>query len=693
MLDRLIHALVQSKNEAADDLLLQALRLGTAPEQQVALDALLKRTTSRGLNGIIARYDSLPEALQHSVLRNIRLFHHALAECARSEEQQMRLAALRLIALGRQGKLAYALSENLHDSDESLAKASVDAILALARWAAVETRRLQPDEDAGTRRRGDAETAESKDKGTMGLGDKEAERAVASVPLSPRPRVSASDPSNDSESTTRSSTYDDLMSQRPEIESAVARASNLHRGKQGQDLLRAALLLADWPGSKTLAILQTTKHGGQSAMVRRLQQPPDSEHVEAFLLGASHGQLRSHFGVAFSHIDQAPVLDALLRKTHWLKDQQLQLCIHQVTRGTWWGVVELARDIERRTASDAARIAEWLAVSGIHDVEQDERMQLLLDRAGREGDVTAPDSVSARLRLLRVAMRRRRGASVKLLRSLLTDPDERIVRMAARELVRRRPADFENMLLKLMAGAPASVRRVIGRAIGQAGFDSFWMRFDRLDKQTRQQAGKAMLKLLPDAAQRLQRRAVAGPPDQRVKAMQIAQELGIADGLRHVLAQLCADPSAKVRSKAVSVIAQVPALPNDVLIDRLLHDTDARVRANAIEVLEQRQDPQFLPLLTERALAASGRERANAIKALHHMKVSTASAQLLAMLRDERSEHRISALWALRQIGWWQLLNEVGNIAKADGNLRVRRYALAVLKSVAELLREKKNAG
>ena len=53
MLHRLIHALVQSNNEAADDLLLQALRLGNAPEQQVALDALLKRETSRGLSGAV----------------------------------------------------------------------------------------------------------------------------------------------------------------------------------------------------------------------------------------------------------------------------------------------------------------------------------------------------------------------------------------------------------------------------------------------------------------------------------------------------------------------------------------------------------------------------------------------------------------------------------------------------------------
>jgi len=38
----------------------------------------------------------------------------------------------------------------------------------------------------------------------------------------------------------------------------------------------------------------------------------------------------------------------------------------------------------------------------------------------------------------------------------------------------------------------------------------------------------------------------------------------------------------------------------------------------------------------------------NAIKALHHMRVGTASPALLSMLRDERPEHRISAMWALK---------------------------------------------
>ena len=62
------------------------------------------------------------------------------------------------------------------------------------------------------------------------------------------------------------------------------------------------------------------------------------------------------------------------------------------------------------------------------------------------------------------------------------------------------------------------------------------------------------------------------------------------------------------------------------------------------------------------------------------------------MLCHPRPEHRISALWALRQIGWWQLVNEVGNIAKADANLRVRRYALGVLKNAAESVAAAKGA-
>jgi hypothetical protein len=91
-------------------------------------------------------------------------------------------------------------------------------------------------------------------------------------------------------------------------------------------------------------------------------------------------------------------------------------------------------------------------------------------------------------------------------------------------------------------------------------------------------------------------------------------------------------------------------------------------------------------LLAQRARAANNRERANAVKALHRLKVGAFANQLQLMLQDARPEHRISALWVLKQIGWWALLKDVAKIAKEDENMRVRRYALNVLRGVADVV-------
>jgi hypothetical protein len=646
MIDRLIHALTSSQNEAADDVLLESVRLGSPREKGWAVAALFQRKTDRGLGGLVTLFDSLSDALQEEVLANIRLFHHALRESARSSHVPSRVSALRLVALGRQGKLAYVLGEHLHDPDEDVSKTACDALVGLARWMASTVRRL----NACTDVRRDAEGHEL---------------------LPPDPVSFTED-------------YCHLVDQRGEVEAAIARAIDVHRGRHGSDLLRAAMLLADNPHSKTFQILELTKHGGQSPMVRRLQQAPASEHVPAFLLGASVGHLRTHFGNAFSHVNEPPVLEAILRKTHWLKDHGLQICVQQVTRGYWWEDATLAKDLNRRPPTEAAKIGEWLAASGTHDALQDERLEKILG--------ACRDDTAGRLRLLRMLMRRKRGASVALLGKMIDDTDERIARMAAREIVRRRPVDFENILLSRITSSPESVRKLITRAIGHVGFEHYWDRFDRLPRQTRRQAGRAMLKLLPDAISRLRRKLTSGSVDERIKGMKVCEDLGLAEPLRNQLLQLCVDANPRVRSKAVSVIGQVSSVPPDVLIDRLLNDTDSRVRANTIEVLEAKGRTEFLPALAKRARATNPRERANAIKALHSMRIGAATAQLQNMLRDDRSEHRISALWALRKIGWWQLLTEVGRLAKEDKNVRVRRYAIGVLRGVAEIAAQRRAA-
>jgi HEAT repeat protein len=200
-----------------------------------------------------------------------------------------------------------------------------------------------------------------------------------------------------------------------------------------------------------------------------------------------------------------------------------------------------------------------------------------------------------------------------------------------------------------------------------------------------------MLKLLPDAVHRLSRRLFVGPAEQQIKAMQMVQELDLGEPLRAEILSLCHDGNPRLRSKAVAVAGSIASVGSELLVGQMLNDSDSRVRANTIEVLESRNDPSLVPVLAERARAAGAgnRERANAIKAMSRMRVGTVAAQLTGMLRDERPEHRISGLWALRQIGWWQLLSDVGRLAKDDGNLRVRRYALGILRSVVEMAEQR----
>ncbi len=512
-LDRLISALIASKNEAADDALLEAIALGTAPERNIALDALFVRRTTHGLTGLIGIYSELPGSVQTQTLKNIKVLHHAIREAGRSDRVEMRLSAMKLIALGRQGKLAYVLSENLHSPNETLSKAAVEAMVALARWIGTETRKLQKTPidvpESAKESLQDPETV------LQTAFSNEAHQAIEPV-----------------------SVYKEILEERPEIEQAVARALDSHRGRHVTELMQAGLMLSDWPGSRLLAILHTAKHGGQSAMLRRMQQPPSAEAVEAFLLGASHGGLRSHFGTVFAHIEEAPVLDALLRRTHWLKDHALQNCMHLVTRGTWLSESELIRDISRRHCEDSARIGDWIAASGAQDVVQEER----LDSLRKHAMSSEPSHFSARVRLMRIACRRKSSAGL-LLKSFLNDPDERLARMAARELIRRRPLDYENILLQRMSSAPDSVRRVIGRAVGQSGFEQFWNRYEKLDKSTRKQAGRAMLKLLPDSMARLSRKLASGPMDQRLRAMQMIQELKLSESMVESLLAICSDPS------------------------------------------------------------------------------------------------------------------------------------------------------
>jgi HEAT repeat protein len=629
MLERLLAGLVASKNEAADEVLMETVRIGDSVERARALAALLDRKTETGIFALIRAFETLPQELKLTIVQRAMDLYSLIPEAGRSQDLELRVAAVRMVAIARLGKLSYVLSENLHHADESVSAAAAEALVSLARHAANETRRLQSGRLEGLERRA----------------------AVR-----------------------------ELLDMRADIENAVYRALDVHRGARGQELLRAALLLADSPLSKTVSILSTSRHGGVSPMVKKLQQVPDAENVDAYLVGATHGQLRGQFAMSFVHIDEPPALEGLLRRTYLLKDNRLGLCVNQITRGAWWTEMSLDRELQRRAPDEAAKIGTWVASSGSHDLVQDEKLLKVFSAV--KGDT------AARLRLLRIAMGRSRGAPTTLLRRFLDDPDESLQRIAAREFVRRRPLDYSSVLLGLMKTAPTSVRRVASRAISASAFDHFYDRYEKLEEATRLRAGRAVFKLLPDAVGRLARKMKTGEPEQRIKALSMARELELADELKEVILALVKHENPKVRSKAVLVSGAIKGDVPDGMLEAALADADSRVRSNAIEVIESRGRTDLAPAIAQRIGSVVSRERANAIKALHSMKIDAAIPQLTKMLRDGRPEHRISAMWAAREAGIYGLIREIVGIAQQERDPRVKRYAVASVRMVAKQVRE-----
>lgn len=629
MIERLVHSLIASENEAADDLLLEALDLGNDIEKRVALGAIVRRSTLHGLSGVVERYEILPGSLKLAILERISDFGAALSECGRSHNSNRRLAAMRLIALGRRGRLGYVLLENLNHGDERLRRAAIEAMVALARWIASETRRVQ-------------------------VYGAQTQAHVA-----------------------------DLIEQRDEIEQMIFRALERQKGAGG-DLTRAALLLADHAGSHTLRIARLARHRGRIPMERCLAQPPASEHVEAFLLGASHADARPTFAGTFAHIHERPVLDGILRKSHWIKDQKLAVCVQDVMGGKWLDNVSLARDLIRRPPGDVVPIARWINASGCADVVKDALLVRLYQKA--------KDDAGARLGILRVLASRPREASMNLLKEMLSDSDERICRMAAREIARRRLPGYQGFLMAVVGTAAPSVRRVIGRAAGEAGFRAYWRKYDRLDANVRRAAGRAIVRIVPDVARKFSAMLSNASANDRVRLLQLASETDMVDGLRAAVMRLLDDQDARVRSKAVTTAGNLKPLPEGALIDRVLYDENPRVRANAIEVLESTGESRLVPMLAGRLHVDNNRERANAIKAVQTLSSSVSSDELTGMLRDSRPMHRISALWAVRRLRSWNRLNEVARMARADGDVSVRHYALGVLKSAAEQIHAERSA-
>ncbi len=400
------------------------------------------------------------------------------------------------------------------------------------------------------------------------------------------------------------------------LNAAVVRALGTHDGPHAGALADAALRLGEPADGPVLAVLSAVRHAGKERLLRRLADPPDAATAGAFLTAAGGGHLRPTFAATLARTTDPAAISALLDRTHRLDDPALAAILSTVGTGVFWELERLTTALKGWACEDLPNVARWI---GAGKTDPNTLVQLLRRLLEHATGTDAP-AVAARRRVAHV-LAGRADVPTDVLEGLIDDPAPRVARSAALGLIRRRPAGLEATLLRHLPSAHLAVRRLIARIAGGAAFDAFWDRCDGLPDPARRAAGAALVKLLPDVPSRLRRRLLTGTAAGRVKAIGLADVLGLPG----------------------PVVAAAPVL---------CRDADAGVRSAAILFL--------------------GRS-----------KVPDAAALLAAMLADHRPAHRIAAMDALRHLGYWRLLDRVAAMARDDSNPPTRRHAARLLRDVA----------
>lgn len=641
MIGSLYKVVCAQETSAADEVLLEVLRLGDADEAAAAAEALLRRKREAGLVGLFAAWNRLPAELQTRLVASADQLTAAAAKGTRHGSEEARAGIAAFVAATRDVRLVYLLAELLRARSGRPLEAAAIAVRELATLA---HDRLAADPFA---------------------------EAVA--------------------------LREALV---PVVADALADPRGGNSAAAERELARAAVLLVG-AGCRHEGLRKLARARGRgAAFVDDISRPIDAPAAAA--AARFHRRVRGTLSSALQSVDQSEALTGLLRCTHLLADPVTAGAMVEVDEERW---ETLSRRVDEVMNADAASLERdllrWICRSEVSDASLESFIRRLPIAGGTDS--------AAKLAVLRAADGRVAGAPVGVLTLFSRDPDPRVARVAVRHLARAArgtasrpgaaPADrvqpAERALLHACAHASATVRRA-GSGGLSASFEAYWRRCDRLSSEARISAGRALAKLLGDVPDRLRRLASVGPTIGRLKAIRVASELGLAPAIADAVLAACRDTDAKLRSKAVLVLADVlhsedaPAAAWTAL-DAALEDADARVRANAVETLAavggNRAANDVRTLLETRGRLGRNRERANALVALSSLRLADVERPLFEMLRDRRDAHRLSALWAVGETRRWRLLDEVVRLARSDENSGIRRSAQAAVRQMASKMR------
>ncbi len=159
----------------------------------------------------------------------------------------------------------------------------------------------------------------------------------------------------------------------------------------------------------------------------------------------------------------------------------------------------------------------------------------------------------------------------------------------------------------------------------------------------------------------------------RCAAIGLAHRLGVEADVELELLGAAADGDARIASAAARALGAVTSRSAAQALERLTGHVDARVRANALEATDSRRAP--VELFEAKLGDPHHRVRSAAIVALADAAPGIAPDAAGAMLRSEKEQDRIAALWAVSRTRMADAAPDVATCASAARSLHERRWA------------------
>ena len=311
-------------------------------------------------------------------------------------------------------------------------------------------------------------------------------------------------------------------------------------------------------------------------------------------------------------------------------------------------------------------------------------------RAGTYGRLAEARDRLTRLRALRALMGMRCAEADEVVGAMCFDSEEGVARTALRWLIGRRWEGLNQLMVRLVGSDHAAVREMAEAHLAPLGFERMWSGWEQMSRDQRERVGTALMKIDRRFLAKLEARLSGGDAGDRMRAVQVVRALGQSSYFEGRLVGLTEDGDERVAATAVRALGEMSESPTaTAALEKALEHGDDRVRSNAIEALEALEMIGLHgPALARISEQGGNRSRATAIRALMRMPVKEGVPALTRMLGDGDERHRLSALWVVEHMGLIGVLDRVAEIAKGDGDTKVRRRAIRVVQEMVKRARE-----